>query len=109
FGRARKQGDVVRRVSEQHRRTTMSTLRIAFLSALVLELLASLSVAVVAVGIGLRLAGGDLGLATGLMVLVLAPEVYLPLRSVGTAHHASEDGVEAVRRVDEALRDEPEA
>ncbi|GAB2740416.1 thiol reductant ABC exporter subunit CydC [Salinifilum aidingensis] len=107
FGRARKQGDVVRRVSEQHRRTTMATLRIAFLSALVLELLASLSVAVVAVGIGLRLAGGDLDLATGLMVLVLAPEVYLPLRSVGSAHHASEDGVEAVRRVDEALRDEP--
>lgn len=107
FGRARAQGEVVRRVSEAHRRNTMATLRIAFLSALVLELLASVSVAVVAVGIGLRLVNGDLALATGLMVLVLAPECYLPLRAAGAAHHASEDGVEAVRRVDEALRERP--
>ncbi|MGP4018506.1 thiol reductant ABC exporter subunit CydD [Saccharopolyspora sp. 5N708] len=101
FGRARAQGEVVRRVSDAHRRTTIATLRIAFLSALVLELLSSLSVAMVAVGIGLRLVSGDLDLATGLLVLVLAPECYLPLRAAGAAHHASEDGVEAVRRVDE--------
>lgn len=103
FGRARSQGEVVRRVSDTHRRTTIATLRIAFLSALVLELLSSLSVAMVAVGIGLRLVSGDLDLATGLLVLVLAPECYLPLRAAGAAHHASEDGVEAVRRVDEIV------
>jgi ATP-binding cassette subfamily C protein CydCD len=104
FGRARAQGEVVGRVSDAHRRTTIATLRIAFLSALVLELLSSLSVAMVAVGIGLRLVSGDLDLATGLLVLVLAPECYLPLRAAGAAHHASEDGVEAVRRVDEIVR-----
>ncbi|PKW13585.1 ATP-binding cassette domain-containing protein [Saccharopolyspora spinosa] len=103
FGRAQSQGEVVRRVSDTHRRTTIATLRIAFLSALVLELLSSLSVAMVAVGIGLRLVSGDLDLATGLLVLVLAPECYLPLRAAGAAHHASEDGVEAVRRVDEIV------
>ncbi|MEU6264214.1 thiol reductant ABC exporter subunit CydD [Saccharopolyspora shandongensis] len=103
FGRARAQGEVVRRVSDSHRRSTIATLRIAFLSALVLELLSSLSVAMVAVGIGLRLVSGDLDLATGLLVLVLAPECYLPLRAAGAAHHASEDGVEAVRRVDEIV------
>ncbi|MDI2032686.1 thiol reductant ABC exporter subunit CydD [Saccharopolyspora sp. TS4A08] len=103
FGRARAQREVVRKVSEEHRRSTVATLRIAFLSALVLELFSSLSVAMVAVGIGLRLVSGDLDLATGLLVLVLAPECYLPLRAVGAAHHASEDGVEAVRRVDEIV------
>ncbi|MBB5154181.1 thiol reductant ABC exporter subunit CydD [Saccharopolyspora phatthalungensis] len=103
FGRARAQGEVVRRVSDAHRRTTIATLRVAFLSALVLELLSSLSVAMVAVGIGLRLVSGDLDLATGLLILVLAPECYLPLRAAGAAHHASEDGVEAVRRVDELV------
>jgi ATP-binding cassette subfamily C protein CydCD len=103
FGRAKQQGEAVRRVSEEHRRTTVSTLRVAFLSALVLELFSSLSVALVAVGIGLRLVSGELDLATGLLVLVLAPECYLPLRAAGAAHHASEDGVEAVRRVDEVV------
>lgn len=108
FGRARAQGAVVRRVSDNHRRTTVATLRIAFLSALVLELLSSLSVAVVAVGIGLRLVSGELDLATGLLVLVLAPECYLPLRAAGAAHHASEDGVEAVHRVAEIVDGTPE-
>ncbi|MEB3372003.1 thiol reductant ABC exporter subunit CydD [Saccharopolyspora mangrovi] len=103
FGRARAQREVVRKVSEEHRRSTVATLRIAFLSALVLELFSSLSVAMVAVGIGLRLVSGELDLTTGLLVLVLAPECYLPLRAVGAAHHASEDGVEAVRRVDEIV------
>ncbi|WP_425394720.1 thiol reductant ABC exporter subunit CydD [Actinopolyspora halophila] len=100
FGRARAQSEAVRRVSEQHRRRGVSTLRIAFLSALVLELCSSLSVALVAVGIGMRLVSGELPLETGLLVLVLAPECYLPLRAVGAAHHASEDGLEAVRRVE---------
>ncbi len=103
FGRARAQGETVSRVSDAHRKATVSTMRIAFLSAFVLELLASLSVALVAVGIGLRLVSGELDLATGLLVLILAPECYMPLRAAGAAHHASEDGVEAVRRVDEVL------
>ena len=99
FRRAEAQVSAVRRVSDAHRKATLATLRTAFLSAFVLELVATLSVALVAVGIGLRLVSGELGLATGLMVLILAPECYLPLRAAGAAHHASEDGVEAVRRV----------
>lgn len=107
FGRARAQSHVVRRVGEAYRRATGATLRVAFLSALVLELFSSLSVALVAVGIGLRLVSGDLDLATGLLVLILVPECYLPLRAAGAAHHASEDGVEAVRRVQEAVDEVP--
>jgi thiol reductant ABC exporter CydD subunit/thiol reductant ABC exporter CydC subunit len=104
FRRAEAQAEAVRRVGEEHRRTTLGTLRVAFLSAFVLELVATLSVALVAVDIGMRLVGGELGLATGLLVLVLAPECYLPLRTAGAAHHASEDGLEAVRRVAEVPR-----
>ncbi len=107
FRRAEAQASVVRRVSDRHRRTTVSTLRLAFASAFALELAATLSVALVAVAIGVRLVSGDLGLAVGLGVLLLAPECYQPLRSVGAAFHASEDGVEAVRRV-AAVLDEPE-
>ncbi|MEV0677110.1 thiol reductant ABC exporter subunit CydD [Actinosynnema sp. NPDC050436] len=101
FGRARSQAAAVRAVGERYRKATMGTLRVAFLSALVLEIVASLSVALIAVGIGLRLVSGELTLLTGLVVLILAPECYLPLRAAGAAHHASEDGVEAVRRVAE--------
>ncbi|PXY31806.1 thiol reductant ABC exporter subunit CydD [Prauserella muralis] len=103
FRRADAQAAAVRRVSEQHRRATLSTLRVAFSSAFVLELAATLSVALVAVVIGVRLVSGDLSLAVGLGVLILAPECYQPLRSVGAAFHASEDGVEAVRRVGDVL------
>ncbi|MGW4115020.1 thiol reductant ABC exporter subunit CydD [Actinosynnema sp. NPDC004786] len=99
FGRAAAQASAVREVGERYRRATMGTLRVAFLSALVLEIVASLSVALIAVGIGLRLVSGEFALVTGLVVLILAPECYLPLRAAGAAHHASEDGVEAVRRV----------
>ncbi len=99
FRRASAQASAVRRVSDQHRKTTLSTLRAAFASALVLELLATLSVAVIAVIIGVRLVSGDLTLTIGLFVLILAPECYFPLRAAGAAHHASEDGLEAVRRV----------
>ncbi|MFD1151516.1 ABC transporter ATP-binding protein/permease, partial [Saccharothrix hoggarensis] len=101
FGRAAAQASAVREVGERYRRATMGTLRVAFLSALVLEVVASLSVALIAVGIGLRLVSGEMTLVTGLVVLILAPECYLPLRAAGAAHHASEDGVEAVRRVAE--------
>jgi ATP-binding cassette, subfamily C, bacterial CydD len=84
-----------RRVSElatAHRRSGIATLRIAFLSALVLELLATLGVAVIAVSIGLRLVFGQISLTAGLTVLLLAPDVYRPLRRIGVAFHAAEDG-----------------
>jgi ATP-binding cassette, subfamily C, bacterial CydD len=75
-----------------HRRSALATLRIAFLSALVLELLATLGVALVAVGIGLRLVFGEMSLATGLTILLLAPDVYWPLRRIGVEFHAAQDG-----------------
>jgi ATP-binding cassette subfamily C protein CydD len=84
-----------RRISEladAHRRSAMATLRIAFVSALVLELLATLGVAIVAVSIGLRLVFGEISLTTGLTVLLLAPDVYWPLRRIGVEFHAAQDG-----------------
>ena len=84
-----------------HRRSAMATLRIAFLSALVLELLATLGVALVAVGVGLRLVFGDITLAAGLTALLLAPEVFWPLRRVGMEFHAAQDGKTAA---DKAFR-----
>ncbi|SCG41526.1 thiol reductant ABC exporter subunit CydD [Micromonospora halophytica] len=100
FGRARAQTDVVRRMADGHRVATMKTLRIAFLSALVLELVATLSVALVAVPVGIRLLGGGITLSTALLVLLLTPEAYLPLRSAGSRFHASMEGLTAL---DEAL------
>src|SRR5699024_1186905 len=98
FGRAGKQAETVRRAAEKHRRANLATLRVAFSSAFVLELAAMLSVALVAVVIGVRLAGGEMALSVGLGVLILAPECYQPIRNLGTAFHASEDGLEALRR-----------
>lgn len=95
FGRARAQADTIRQITERYRGQTMHTLRVAFLSALVLELLATLSVAMVAVSVGLRLVSGSLDLRTALLVLILAPEVYLPLRAVGARFHDSAQGVAA--------------
>ncbi|PKV92824.1 ATP-binding cassette subfamily C protein CydD/ATP-binding cassette subfamily C protein CydCD [Amycolatopsis echigonensis] len=103
FRRADAQAETVRKLSERHRRATLKTLRVAFSSAFVLELAATLSVALVAVVIGVRLVSGSLPLAIGLGVLILAPECYQPIRAVGAAFHASEDGVEAVRRVTAVL------
>jgi ATP-binding cassette subfamily C protein CydCD len=99
FGRAKAQVDNIRAVTDDYRRASMGTLRVAFLSALVLELLATLSVALVAVGIGLRLAEGRMDLQTGLLILILAPEAYLPLRMVGVHFHASAEGMTAATRV----------
>ncbi|WP_415830278.1 thiol reductant ABC exporter subunit CydD, partial [Kibdelosporangium persicum] len=107
FRRAETQAEAVRRVSAQHRRATLATLRTAFASALALELIATLSVAVVAVIIGVRLVSGDMTLLVGLFVLILAPECYFPLRAAGAAHHASEDGIEAIRRVHALSGDTP--
>jgi ATP-binding cassette subfamily C protein CydD len=95
FGRESGPAARVRALGDAHRRATMGTLRIAFLSGMVLELLTTLSVALVAVSIGLRLVDGGLTLTTGLAVLILAPEVYWPLRQVGAQFHASTDGVAA--------------
>jgi ATP-binding cassette subfamily C protein CydD len=95
LGREQGQAIRVREVGEAYRRATMRTLRQAFLSALVLESLTTLSVALVAVGIGLRLVFAELDLRTGLAVLILAPEVYLPLRMVCVHYHASVDGLAA--------------
>lgn len=103
FGRAKAQAAKIREVTDRHRRATMSTLRIAFLSALVLELLSSLSVALVAVSIGLRLVEGEMALETALLVLILAPEAYLPLRAVGAQYHASVEGVTAAARIFEVV------
>lgn len=106
LGRARGTVARVHDLAEGERRGTMATLRIAFLSGAVLEAAATLTVALVAVGVGLRLVTGDLDLAVGLTVLVLAPEVLAPLRGVGTQFHASADGVAAVERA-MAVLDEP--
>ena len=103
FGRAKAQIRAVGVVTDQYRVATMSTLRVTFLSSLILELVATLSVALVAVEIGLRLMGGHLGLQTAVMVLVLAPEAYLPLRQLGANYHASAEGVAAARQVFDVL------
>ncbi|MFF2276110.1 thiol reductant ABC exporter subunit CydD [Agromyces sp. NPDC058126] len=95
YGRAERQTRRIREVTDGYRRRTMKVLRITFLSGFTLEFAASLSVALVAVSIGLRLVAGDMSLAPGLFVLVLAPEVFLPLRNVGAAFHASAAGVTA--------------
>jgi ATP-binding cassette subfamily C protein CydD len=103
FGRARAQGDVIARVTDDYRTATMSTLRVAFLSALVLELSAAVSTALVAVEVGLRLLYGHIGYETALLVLLLTPEAYLPLRAVGAQFHASMEGAAAAGRVFEIL------
>ncbi|MGW3772020.1 thiol reductant ABC exporter subunit CydD [Actinomadura verrucosospora] len=99
FGRTGHQSVVVRELAGEHRRASVRALRVAFLSSLVLELVCALSVALVAVPVGLRLLGGEMVLATGLLVLVLTPEVYLPLRALGQRFHASAEGVAAAREV----------
>ncbi|KGN31690.1 ABC transporter [Knoellia sinensis KCTC 19936] len=96
FGRARRQVDVVRAVSEQHRAATMRTLRLAFLSSAALELLATISVAIVAVTVGLRLTHGSVTLHVGLLAILLSPEAYWPIRRVGAEFHAAADGVTAI-------------
>jgi ATP-binding cassette subfamily C protein CydD len=95
FDRAKSQVEILTRVSEEHRVRTMKVLRLTFLSGFALELISSLAVALIAVSIGLRLLSGDITLAVGLFVLLLAPDAFLPLRQVGAQFHASADGVAA--------------
>ncbi|MFI0785439.1 thiol reductant ABC exporter subunit CydD [Streptomyces lydicus] len=99
FGRAKAQAEAIRAITGDYRRATLRTLRIAFLSSFALELLSTLSVALVAVGIGMRLVHGELDLTTGLTMLVLAPEAYLPLRQVGAQYHAAAEGLAAAEEV----------
>jgi len=106
FNRGRAQAEVLDRIGDQYRKTTMGTLRVAFLSGAVLELAATLGVALVAVTAGVRLVDGGLGFQAALTVLVLAPELYLPLRQLAAQFHASADGLAVAERMLELL-DEP--
>src|SRR5262245_42626128 len=99
FNQSRAQAATIDDVSDRHRRATAETLRVSFLSGTVLELAATLGVALVAVTVGVRLVGGSLGLQAGLTVLVLAPELYLPLRQLGAEFHASADGLAVAERI----------
>ncbi|WP_395361658.1 thiol reductant ABC exporter subunit CydD [Streptomyces sp. YH02] len=105
FGRAKAQAESIRAITSEYRRATMRTLRIAFLSSFALELLATLSVALVAVTIGMRLVHGELDLYTGLVILILAPEAYLPLRQVGAQFHAAAEGLAAAEEIFDVLEE----
>ncbi len=106
YGRERRQFDRIRVITEQYRTRTMKVLRVSFLSGFVLELAASLSVALIAVSIGLRLIDGALLLGVGLFVLLLAPEAFLPVRQVGAQFHAAADGLAAAEELFAILDDD---
>jgi thiol reductant ABC exporter CydD subunit len=103
FGRAHAGAHVLRQSGDAYRRETMATLRVGFLSALVLELLATLGTALVAVTVGVQLAAGSLSLEPGLVILILAPELYAPLRELGAQYHSRADGLAAAERILEVL------
>ena len=107
LGREKGPADRVRELGDEHRATTMSALRVAFLSGTVLEFLATLSVALVAVSIGMRLVYGSMPLEAGIIALILAPEAYLPLRTVGNKFHAAEDGMAAADKAFAVLDSAP--
>jgi thiol reductant ABC exporter CydD subunit len=99
FRRAEAQAATIRRVAEENRRASMGTLRLAFLSSAILEFLATICVALVAVSVGLRLVDGRLDLSTGLFAILLAPDAYWPLRQVGAQFHASAEGLAAAEQL----------
>ena len=107
FNRSRVQASIIAKISEDYRQTTMGTLRVAFLSSFVLELMATLGTAMIAVAIGLRLLNGQLSFADGLVILLLAPEFYAPIRALGTQYHASINGVTAADRILDILSTTP--
>ncbi|GLF96803.1 thiol reductant ABC exporter subunit CydD [Streptomyces yaizuensis] len=109
FGRAKAQAESIRSITAEYRRATMRTLRIAFISSFALELLSTLSVALVAVTIGMRLVHGGMDLYTGLVILILAPEAYLPIRMVGTQYHAAAEGLAAAEEIFTVLETPPPA
>lgn len=99
YGRAGAQSRTIAEVSERHRRATVRTLRLAFMSSAALELLATISVAMIAVSTGLRLTTGSMALGAALTAILLAPEAYWPIRRVGAEFHAAADGAQAVERI----------
>ena len=99
FNRSEAQAERIAQVGDEYRRATLGTLRVAFLSGAVLELAATLGIALVAVTVGVRLVEGGLGFEAGLTVLVLAPELYLPLRNLAAQYHASADGLAVAERL----------
>ena len=99
YGRAERQAEQIGEVSQRHRAATMRTLRLAFLSSAALELLATISVAIVAVSVGLRLTNGSVGLETGMLAILLSPEAYWPIRRVGAEFHDAADGAEAIAAI----------
>ncbi|SOC87152.1 ATP-binding cassette, subfamily C, CydD [Curtobacterium sp. 314Chir4.1] len=105
FGRARRQVGRIGALTDEYRKGTLGVLRLSFVSGFALELAASLSVALVAVSIGIRLVDGSLGLGAAMFVLVLAPEAFAPIRQVGADFHAAQDGVEASTAVLDVLDD----
>lgn len=98
-GRAAAQAETLGAIGERYRLESVAALRVAFLSALVLELLAMIGTAIAAAVVGVQLAEGSLGFEAGLFVLLLAPEVYVPLRLAGQRYHAAEDGAAAAGRL----------
>jgi ATP-binding cassette subfamily C protein CydD len=109
FNRAQAQAEQIERVSDRYRVATMGTLRVAFLSGAVLELAATLGIALVAVTVGVRLVEGGIGFEAGLTVLVLTPELYLPIRNVAAQFHASADGAAVAGRLLELVEAAPRA
>jgi thiol reductant ABC exporter CydD subunit len=107
FNRSRAQAMRIEEVAEEYRRTTMGTLRVAFLSGAILELAATLGIALVAVTVGVRLVDGGTGLEAALTVLLLAPELYLPLRNLAAEFHASADGRAVVERLLDLVEEPP--
>ncbi len=109
FGRSKSQSKRIGQMGDVYTDETMKVLRISFLSAFALELIATLSVAVIAVSIGLRLVSGSMDFRTALVVLILAPEVYSPVRNAASLFHASQDGTQALRELEEARAEPAEA
>jgi ATP-binding cassette subfamily C protein CydD len=107
FNASRREAQVVARIADQYRESTMSVLRIAFLSSFALEFLATVSIALVAVFIGFRLFWGEMDFFYGFFVLLLAPEFYLPLRTMGTQYHARMEAIGAAERMVEILGETP--
>jgi ATP-binding cassette subfamily C protein CydD len=108
FGRSQRQAEMIAHISDRYRQTTMAVLRVTFLSAFMLELLATLSTAIVAVEVGLRLLYGNLTFQSAFFVLILAPEYYMPLRLLGARFHAGVGGATAAQRIFEVLETAPQ-
>ncbi|WP_116116087.1 thiol reductant ABC exporter subunit CydD [Austwickia chelonae] len=99
YGRAERQQETIRQVSHDHRKATVETLKLAFLSSAALELLATISVAIVAVWVGIQLAHGEMELSLAMPLILLAPEAYWPIRRVGAEFHNAADGAAALEQV----------